>query len=219
MRQSSLAPNMPLPGDDQAAVVYLALSELEGAADAAGGALRCARCPAWVHTSAGRAHLDVFIWCAGRACAQATLPALRGCACVGCTPPAVLCPVARRGATSGTESSSNGAGPGVRQAEPPTGPQGASGSGASSNGPGPEEKPLRVPHRWRVVGMMALAFVLCNMDKVLAPWSHACAEGRHASVLGNMDMQLAGQLDAPYGNGWHVRAVHVVAPPAFAKAS
>lgn len=29
---------------------------------------------------------------------------------------------------------------------------------------GPQQP--RVPHRWRVVIMMALAFVLCNMDKV-----------------------------------------------------
>ena len=27
-------------------------------------------------------------------------------------------------------------------------------------------KPPRIPHRWRVTIMMALAFVLCNMDKV-----------------------------------------------------
>jgi len=30
--------------------------------------------------------------------------------------------------------------------------------------PGP-----RVPHRWRVTIMMALAFVLCNMDKACTP--------------------------------------------------
>lgn len=38
----------------------------------------------------------------------------------------------------------------------------------SSNGappPGDQPQP-RIPHRWRIVGMMALAFVLCNMDKV-----------------------------------------------------
>ena len=36
----------------------------------------------------------------------------------------------------------------------------------SSGGP-PNNKPEpRIPHRWRIVGMMALAFVLCNMDKV-----------------------------------------------------
>lgn len=28
------------------------------------------------------------------------------------------------------------------------------------------EQQAGVPHRWRVVGMMALSFVLCNMDKV-----------------------------------------------------
>lgn len=38
----------------------------------------------------------------------------------------------------------------------------------SSNGaPPPDNKPQpRIPHRWRIVGMMSLAFVLCNMDKV-----------------------------------------------------
>ena len=36
----------------------------------------------------------------------------------------------------------------------------------SANGGPPEGKQPRIPHRWRVVGMMALAFVLCNMDKV-----------------------------------------------------
>ncbi|KAK9916910.1 hypothetical protein WJX75_008641 [Coccomyxa subellipsoidea] len=38
---------------------------------------------------------------------------------------------------------------------------------ASSNGimPDPKKKPP-VPHRWVIVGAMALAFVLCNMDKV-----------------------------------------------------
>lgn len=39
------------------------------------------------------------------------------------------------------------------------------------------EAPLQrggLPHRWQVVGMMALAFVCCNMDKVRgggAPWT------------------------------------------------
>ena len=36
--------------------------------------------------------------------------------------------------------------------------------GKEPGGGVPEEKGL--PHRWRVVGMMALSFVLCNMDKV-----------------------------------------------------
>jgi ACS family sodium-dependent inorganic phosphate cotransporter len=39
----------------------------------------------------------------------------------------------------------------------------------SSNNGGPPEggqKPFKIAHRWKVVGMMALAFVLCNMDKV-----------------------------------------------------
>lgn len=36
-----------------------------------------------------------------------------------------------------------------------------------SGGGGPEDKPARkFSHRWQVVFMMALAFVLCNMDKV-----------------------------------------------------
>ena len=29
-------------------------------------------------------------------------------------------------------------------------------------------KPPKIPHRWRITAMMALAFVLCNMDKVCA---------------------------------------------------
>ena len=29
-----------------------------------------------------------------------------------------------------------------------------------------QAKPPKIPHRWRVTIMMALAFVLCNMDKV-----------------------------------------------------
>ena len=42
----------------------------------------------------------------------------------------------------------------------------ASSSQPPSNGsPSPEKQP-RIPHRWRVVFMMAVAFVLCNMDKV-----------------------------------------------------
>ncbi len=40
-------------------------------------------------------------------------------------------------------------------------------SKSTSNGGPPDNKPEpRIPHRWRIVGMMALAFVLCNMDKV-----------------------------------------------------
>lgn len=101
------------------------------------------------------------------------------CARVGCIEQLKYA-LSRRGVTSGSESSSNGAGPGLRQAEPATGPQGGGGGGGSSNGSGPEEKQPRVPHRWRVVGMMALAFVLCNMDKVQAPRSHALAVGGHA---------------------------------------
>lgn len=40
-----------------------------------------------------------------------------------------------------------------------------SSSGAPSPPPDDKRRP-RIPHRWRIVGMMALAFVLCNMDKV-----------------------------------------------------
>ena len=44
------------------------------------------------------------------------------------------------------------------------------GSKASSNGapppPDDDKSKVFIPHRWRIVGMMALAFVLCNMDKV-----------------------------------------------------
>ena len=47
-----------------------------------------------------------------------------------------------------------------------------------SNNGGPPDKPEpRIPHRWRIIGMMALAFVLCNMDKVL----HTCGTGIAAS--------------------------------------
>lgn len=110
--RSSIAPNMPLPGDDQAALVFSALQEVEEAAEAAAAAL------------------------------------LSG------------------GAASGTQSSANGTGSSLAQGAPPSGPESSGGSGGGGN-PGPEvEKPQRIPHRWRVVGMMALAFVLCNMDKV-----------------------------------------------------
>lgn len=119
----------------------------------------------------------------------------------------VCCSLSRRGVTSGAESSSNGAGPGLRQAEPATGPQGGSGGGGSSNGAGPEEKPPRVPHRWRVVGMMALAFVLCNMDKVRAP--RLPAVNWHASVLCSVDSELAGRMCEP-AQGRHAR-FHVLA--------
>ncbi len=39
----------------------------------------------------------------------------------------------------------------------------------SQNGTAPESPGGKgpVPHRWVIVGAMALAFVLCNMDKVL----------------------------------------------------
>lgn len=40
-------------------------------------------------------------------------------------------------------------------------------SSFSAGGPELEPKPTKkFSHRWQVVGMMALAFVLCNMDKV-----------------------------------------------------
>ena len=46
----------------------------------------------------------------------------------------------------------------------------------SSNGaPPPDNKPQpRIPHRWRIVGMMGLAFVLCNMDKVYTCHRDSC---------------------------------------------
>jgi hypothetical protein len=37
---------------------------------------------------------------------------------------------------------------------------------AGSNGSLAQAEDGGIPHRWRVVGMMALSFVLCNMDKV-----------------------------------------------------
>ena len=46
-------------------------------------------------------------------------------------------------------------------------PEHSSAKPSSNGAPPPGEKPqARIPHRWRIVGMMALAFVLCNMDKV-----------------------------------------------------
>ena len=44
--------------------------------------------------------------------------------------------------------------------------EGAQGNGADPSNPNPGPSKGRVPHRWQVVGMMSLAFVLCNMDKV-----------------------------------------------------
>ena len=43
--------------------------------------------------------------------------------------------------------------------------------GSQSNGTSTEDPKSKgpVPHRWVIVGAMALAFVLCNMDKVLPP--------------------------------------------------
>lgn len=51
--------------------------------------------------------------------------------------------------------------------KPSTSGRGTSGPAVSSNGsmPDPKSRPP-VPHRWIIVGAMALAFVLCNMDKV-----------------------------------------------------
>ena len=111
-RQSSIAPNMPLPGDDQAAVVFSALSELDGAADAAAGALRrefaCASCPACHHTGAGQACLVVPPWCGRSMCRQGLSPGARFCAYGGhrntsCVVPcrAEASPAARRAAATG----------------------------------------------------------------------------------------------------------------------
>ena len=49
--------------------------------------------------------------------------------------------------------------------EPADASSSLSSNGAPSPPPGDKPRP-RIPHRWRIVGMMALAFVLCNMDKV-----------------------------------------------------
>ena len=53
--------------------------------------------------------------------------------------------------------------------------QAASGidDGSQSNGtsPGDPKPGAPIPHRWVIVGAMALAFVLCNMDKVSPPCS------------------------------------------------
>ena len=37
---------------------------------------------------------------------------------------------------------------------------------SSPGAPEPEDPKQFIPHRWRIVGMMSLAFILCNMDKV-----------------------------------------------------
>jgi hypothetical protein len=66
---------------------------------------------------------------------------------------------------------------------------------ASTNGAmpgGPQQQKPKVPHRWVIVGAMAAAFVLCNMDKVrTAAALHAIecgtvqpALGRHKAVTG-----------------------------------
>lgn len=55
----------------------------------------------------------------------------------------------------------------------------------SAGGPAagaPEPPGSGIPHRWRVVGMMALAFVLCNMDKVCMLFNvQHIPRGRHAA--------------------------------------
>jgi hypothetical protein len=42
----------------------------------------------------------------------------------------------------------------------------AAGAVAVAKAAAAEDEAGGVPHRWQVVGMMALSFVLCNMDKV-----------------------------------------------------
>lgn len=44
--------------------------------------------------------------------------------------------------------------------------QGDGTAAAAASAAPPAEQQGGVPHRWKVVGMMALSFVLCNMDKV-----------------------------------------------------
>ena len=36
----------------------------------------------------------------------------------------------------------------------------------TAGSPGPEDPKQFIPHRWRIIAMMSLAFILCNMDKV-----------------------------------------------------
>lgn len=51
-------------------------------------------------------------------------------------------------------------------------PPAAAGDGAAGKAaPGAAGEQAGIPHRWQVVGMMALSFVLCNMDKVRAAWA------------------------------------------------
>ena len=65
-----------------------------------------------------------------------------------------------------------------------TGIDKASTSQPSINGSPPPGKQPRIPHRWRVVLMMALAFVLCNMDKVHSTAFKLFA--RHCSPMYNL---------------------------------
>lgn len=43
---------------------------------------------------------------------------------------------------------------------------GAAGQQSSPGPPEPKAPDQFIPHRWRIVAMMSLAFILCNMDKV-----------------------------------------------------
>ncbi|KAK9841600.1 hypothetical protein WJX74_008540 [Apatococcus lobatus] len=43
---------------------------------------------------------------------------------------------------------------------------GLAGQQSNAGPPGPQPPKQFIPHRWRVVAMMSLAFILCNMDKV-----------------------------------------------------
>jgi len=73
-------------------------------------------------------------------------------------------------ASSSDHAGSNGTADGAQQHSDPAGPQ------LSAQPAQPEQQPKkRMPHRWRIVFAMALAFVLCNMDKVGGHHAHARA--------------------------------------------
>lgn len=105
----AIVPDVPFPGDDQASIIFTALSEVE------------------------RSAASVIERAEERLARSAADSASRLSSESGASTAAV---------------DANGA---------------ARSNGAS---PGSQQKPPKVPHRWVIVGAMALAFVLCNMDKV-----------------------------------------------------
>ena len=66
---------------------------------------------------------------------------------------------------------------------------------SQSNGtsPGDPNSKGPVPHRWVIVGAMAVAFVLCNMDKVPPPLLFCIGLWLKACILSVEKQQSAGQ--------------------------